>query len=129
MDARQGVFRARHCADPAYADAHAYLSLGYFFMGMNGILPLRDVAHLVRAEAQHALDLKPSEIGPRFLLGGIAAAYDYDWKVAAEHFDAALAANPVFPNARWAYASFCSNPFGRFRTPWPTCNSRSSRIH
>ncbi len=113
--------RAKECfehaiaLDPAYADAHAYLSLGYFFMGMNGILPLRDVAHLVRAEAQHALDLKPSEIGPRFLLGGIAAAYDYDWKVAVEHFDAALAANPVFPNARWAYASFCSNPFGRFQ--------------
>ena len=113
--------RAKECfehaiaLDPAYADAHAYLSLGYFFMGMNGILPLRDVAHLVREEAQKALDLKPSEIGPRFLLGGIAAAYDYDWKVAAEHFDAALAANPVVPNARWAYASFCSNPFGRFQ--------------
>jgi tetratricopeptide (TPR) repeat protein len=101
--------------DPAYADAHAFLSLGYFFMGMNGILPLPDVAHLVRAEAQKALDLKPSEIGQRFLLGGIAAAYDYDWKVSAEHFDAALAANPVVPNARWAYASFCSNPFGRFQ--------------
>ena len=113
--------RAKECfehaiaVDPAYADAHAQLSLGYFFMGMNGILPLRDVAHLVRAEAEKALDLNPSEIGPRFLLGGIAAAYDYDWKVATEHFEAALAANPVVPNARWAYASFCSNPFGRFQ--------------
>jgi serine/threonine-protein kinase len=112
--------RAKECfeqaiaLDPAYADAHAYLSLGYFFMGMNGILPLRDVVHLIRAEAQKALDLKPSEIGPRFLLGGIAAAHDYDWKVSAEHFEAALTADPVAPNARWAYASFCSNPFGRF---------------
>ena len=113
--------RAKECfedaiaLDPTYADAHAYLGLCYFFMGMGGIFPLREVAHLVRAEAQKALDLKPSEIGPRFLLGGIAAAYDYDWKVAAEHFDAALAANPVIPNVRWAYASFCSNPFGRFQ--------------
>jgi len=113
--------RAKECfeqaiaLDPAYAEAHAYLGLGYFFMGMNGVLPLRDVAHLVRAEAQTALDLKPSEIGPRFILGGIAAAHDYDWKVSAEHFDAALAASPVVPNARWAYASFCSNPFGRFQ--------------
>jgi serine/threonine-protein kinase len=100
--------------DPAYAEAHAYLALGYFFMGMNGILPLREVAHLVRAGAQKALDLKPSEAGPRFILGGIAAAYDYDWKAAAEHFDAALAATPVVPNARWAYASFYLNTFGRF---------------
>jgi serine/threonine-protein kinase len=113
--------RARECfeqaiaLDPAYTEAHAYLGLGYFFMGMNGIRPLREVAHLVRAEAQKALDLKPSEIGPRFLLGGIAAAHDYDWNAAAEHFDAALAANPVVPNARWAYASFYSNPLGRFQ--------------
>ena len=112
--------RAKECfeqaiaIDPAYAEAHAYLGLGYFFMGMNGILPLRGVASLVRAEAQQALDLKPSEVGPRLLLGGIAAAYDYDWKAAAEHFEAALAANPVAPNARWAYASFYTNPFGRF---------------
>ena len=112
--------RAKECfehaiaLDPAYADAHAYLGLDYFFMGMAGILPLREVAHLVRVEAQRAVDLKPSEIGPRFLLGGIAAACDYDWKAATAHFDAALAANPVIPNARWAYASFCSNPFGRF---------------
>ena len=111
----KACFEQAIALDPAYADAHAFLSLGYFFMGMNGILPLRSVAHLVREEAQKALDLKPSEIGPRFLLGGIAAAYDYDWKVAAEHFEAALAANPVVPNARWAYASFCSNPFGRFQ--------------
>jgi serine/threonine-protein kinase len=112
--------RARECfeqaiaIDPAYAEAHAYLGLGYFFMGMNGILPLRGVASLVRAEAQQALDLKPSEAGPRLLLGGIAAAYDYDWTAAGEHFQAALAASPVAPNARWAYASFYTNPFGRF---------------
>ena len=78
----KACFEQAIALDPVYADAHAYLSLGYFFMGMNGILPLRDVAHLVRAEAQKALDLNPSEIGPRFLLGGIAAAYDYDWKMA-----------------------------------------------
>jgi tetratricopeptide (TPR) repeat protein len=83
-------------------------------MGMNGILPLRAVASLVRAEAQQALDLNPIEVGPRLLLGGIAAAYEYDWKAAAEHFRVALAANPVAANARWAYASFYTNPFGRF---------------
>ena len=82
---------------------------------MNGILPLREVADRIRVEAQKALDLNPSDVGPRFLLGGIAAAHDYDWKAAAEHFAAALAAKPVMPNARWAYASFCSNPFGRFQ--------------
>jgi tetratricopeptide (TPR) repeat protein len=81
---------------------------------MNGILPLRAVASVVRAEAHQALDLNPTEVGPRLLLGGIAAAYDYDWKAAAEHFQVALAANPVAPNARWAYSSFYTNPFGRF---------------
>ena len=101
--------------DPAYAEAHAYLGLGYFFGGTNGLLPLKDVAHLVRASAQKALALKPSDVGPRFLLGSIAAAHDYDWKAAGEHFDAVFAADPVVPNARWAYASLYSNPLGRFQ--------------
>ena len=84
-------------------------------MGMNGILPLRDVSRISFGRSAAGTRSQAVEVGPRFLLGGIAAAYDYDWRVAVEHFDAALAANPVFPNARWAYASFYSNPFGRFQ--------------
>ena len=121
----KACFEQAIALDPAYADAHAFLSLGYFFMGMNGILPLRGVAHLVREEAQKALDLKPSEIGPRFLLGGIAAAYDYDWKVAAEHFEAALAANPSSRMRDGRMRAFVRILLGDSRTPPPTCNSKS----
>ncbi len=75
---------------------------------------MREVADLIRDEARKALELDPSDPGPRFLLGTLAASYDYDWKEAGEHFRAALAAPSVGPYVHWAYASFFLTPWGRF---------------
>jgi eukaryotic-like serine/threonine-protein kinase len=100
--------------DAEYAQPHAELGLAYLMAATNGAWPLRDVASLVRSEAQHALDLSPSEQGPNFLLGSIAAAVDYDWGEASTRFRAALANTPVAPDIRWAYASFYLQPLGRF---------------
>jgi tetratricopeptide (TPR) repeat protein len=76
--------------------------------------PFREVADLIRDEARKALELDPSDPGPRYLLGAVAASYDYDWKEAGEHFRAALAAPSVGPNVHWAYASFFLQPWGRY---------------
>jgi RND family efflux transporter MFP subunit len=92
--------RAKECfeqaiaLDPAYAEAHAYLGLGYFFMGMNGILPLRDVAGFVRAEAQQALDLKAQAEKARTNADGgqVDQAYQLlDAQVGAASFNAEIA--------------------------------------
>jgi TolB-like protein/tRNA A-37 threonylcarbamoyl transferase component Bud32 len=99
--------------DPNYADPHAELGLAYFLIGMHGLQPLADVVPKIRREAQRALDLNPSEPQPRFLLGAVAAAYDYDWSAAAEHFQAARTTKHISADARWAYASLYLEALGR----------------
>jgi serine/threonine-protein kinase len=100
--------------DPAYPDPHLVMGTGYFLLGFNGIRPLREVAPSVRAEAQRALALNPSDPLPNFLLGALAAAHDYNWSEAKERFAAARTAPNVTADSRWAYASVYLNPHGGF---------------
>jgi TolB-like protein/Tfp pilus assembly protein PilF/predicted Ser/Thr protein kinase len=99
--------------DPAYADPHMELGLGYFLQGFGAQL-LRDVAPTIRAEAHRALALNPSDPQPHILLGSVAAAHDYDWNEAADRFRDALRATPVSADTRWAYATVYLSAFGRF---------------
>jgi tetratricopeptide (TPR) repeat protein len=99
--------------DPAYADPHMELGLGYFLQGYGAQL-LRDLAPTIRAEAHRALALNPSDPQPHILLGSVAAAHDYDWNEAADRFRDALRATPVSADTRWAYATVYLSPFGRF---------------
>jgi TolB-like protein/Tfp pilus assembly protein PilF len=100
--------------DPRYPDPHMVMGLGYFLLGLNGIRPLREVAPLVREEAQRALALNPTDPQPNFLLGALAAAHDYNWSEARERFAAAMAVPHVSADARWAYASVYLSPHGAF---------------
>jgi eukaryotic-like serine/threonine-protein kinase len=100
--------------DPEYADPHMVLALGYILIGFNGIQPFRDVAPAMRAAAHRALTLNPSDPQPQFLLASVAAANDYNWTEAAERFRIAMGAPTVSADARWAYASLCLSPEGRF---------------
>ena len=99
--------------DPAYADPHMVLGLGYFLQGFGDQL-LRDLAPTIRAEAHRALALNPSDPQPHILLGSVAAAHDYDWNEAADRFRDALRATPVSADTRWAYATVYLSAFGRF---------------
>ena len=99
--------------DPAYADPHMVLGLGYFLQAFGGQL-LRDLAPMIRAEAQRALALNPSDPQPHILLGSVAAAHDYDWNEAADRFRDALRATPASADTRWAYATVYLSAFGRF---------------
>jgi serine/threonine-protein kinase len=107
-------FEEAIAADSRYAEPHAELGLGYFISGMHGMQPMRAVAPIVRAQAQHALDLDPSDSRPRFLLGAIALAHDYDWGTAAEHFAASMPLPNISADARWIYASLYLGACGRF---------------
>jgi serine/threonine-protein kinase len=101
--------------DPGYADPHAELALGYFIGGMHGFQPMRDAAPLVRAEANRALELNPSDPRPRFLLGAVALVHDYDWEAAKAHFEASMHQDNVSPYARWIYANLYLRGHGRFQ--------------
>ena len=110
----RGYFEEAIVRDPEYAEPHAELGLGHFISGMQG-MPMRDVASSVRAEAKRALELNPSDLRPRFLLGALDLAYDYDWQSAAEHFRVAISAPSVSADARWAYSTLYLGALGRFR--------------
>ena len=107
-------FEQAMALDPGYADPHANLGLNYFLSAMSVLRSPRETMPLVRAEAMEALSLDPSDPGPHFLLGSVAAAYEYDWKRAAEHFAIAMAGASVSAEAHWAYASLYFQPLGRF---------------
>ena len=110
----KGLFEQAIALDPKYADPHAELALGYFICGMHWIRPMREVAPIVRAEVERALDLNPSDPRPRFLLGAIALAHDYDWAAAETHFAASMNVADVSGHARWIYASLYLRGLGRF---------------
>ena len=77
--------------DPGYAEPHANLGLNYLLSAMMGLRSSRDSMPLIRAEANEALRLDRSDAGPHYLLGAVAAAYEYDWK----------SARPFRYRARW----------------------------
>jgi len=113
--------RARECfeqaiaLDPAFAQPHASLGWGYFLVGTNAIQPLKPLVPLIRAQAQQALNLDPSEPGPHFLLASLAAAMDYDWDEAAAQFRAAMPGGAATPDTLWAYSAFYLAPLARFQ--------------
>jgi serine/threonine-protein kinase len=119
--APESLARAKECLeqafalDPGWAQPHADLGLAYLMMALNGITPMIEILPLVRAEAELALELDPTEPDPRFLLGSVAAAGDYDWSRAMREFQAALAPPVASADAHWAYASLYLQPLGRFQ--------------
>ena len=111
-----GIALLKHAIalDPLYAQPHAELGLCYLFSTTNGDRPMREVAHLIRAEAEASLALDPSEPAPHFLLASLAAICDYDPVQAEAQFQRALATTSTRSDLHWAYASFFLQPFGRF---------------
>ena len=70
--------------DSSYAEAHSELGTAYLLTATNGIRRLPDVAPLIRAEAQRALALDAEETSPHYLLASVAAANDYEWRLAGD---------------------------------------------
>ncbi|MET0213450.1 MAG: protein kinase, partial [Vicinamibacterales bacterium] len=106
-------FEQAIAVDPLYADAHASLGFSHFMSAMNGLRSLRETMPLIRAEAQEALTLDPSDPGPHILLASVAAAYEYDWNVARDLFETGMAGPSTSAEAHWAYASLFLQPLGR----------------
>lgn len=90
VDARQAVQILQRAVslDPGYAPAWAELSQAYIFLS-EYIDPTPDQdAELARAAAQKALALDPTSAAAHLALADVEAWHDFDWKGAAEQFDA-----------------------------------------
>jgi serine/threonine-protein kinase len=117
----EGWQRAKACfdqaieLDPLYTQPLVNLGLGHLLAGVSNYEHLRQAAPRIRTLAERALTLDPSDPGPRFLLGSVAAAHDYDWAESLRQFQASFAAPVVSADARWAYASLYLQPLGRHR--------------
>jgi serine/threonine-protein kinase len=111
--------RAKECFEEAirldalWAQPLATLGLGYLVAEANGLENLRVAAPRIRALAEQALALEPSDPEPRYLLGSVAAAHDYDWAEALRQFRASFAGRTVSADAHWAYGSLYLQPLGR----------------
>ena len=100
--------------DPEYAAPHASLGLTYFLSTMSSARSPREMMRLIRAEAKEALSLSSSDVSAHFLVGSVAAAYEYKWASALESFAMAQVSSSALPEAHWAYASLYLQPLGRF---------------
>jgi serine/threonine-protein kinase len=98
--------------DPNYAHAYNRLALYYYMLGLLGIKPVADMAPLAKAAAAKALIIDPTNSESDIALGVMAAAFDYDWNAAENHFRRAKAAGA---SARTNYldALYYLLPLGR----------------
>ncbi len=99
--------------DPNYAPAYSGLAAYFSIVGLLGTKPVSDVAPLARAAAEKALALDPANSDAHSVLGIMAAAFDYDWKLGEAHFRQAMAADPVPLLARVRYVLWYLLPLGR----------------
>ncbi len=101
--------------DPGYAPAHAGLAVFCFGLGALGIKPMTEMAPLAKSAAEKTLAIDPALSEAHSVLGLVAGAVEYDWKLAALHFQAAMAAAPVPPLVRVRYALYFLTPLRRFQ--------------
>jgi serine/threonine-protein kinase len=99
--------------DPKYAAPHAEMGVRYYLLAAWGSQPAATMIPLARAQAAKALELSPAEPQGHVVLGALAAAVDRDWDSAREHFEQALASDPVPPDVQMRYGFFYLCGLGR----------------
>jgi len=110
--AREGFEQAiRH--DPAFAPPYAGLALFYFGMGALGVQRMSEMAPLAASAARNALTIDAGLSEAHSILGTLAGAVDFDWKLSEHHHRLALAAEPAPPLNRVRYGLYFLTPLGR----------------
>ncbi len=95
--------------DPQYALAYAGLAGSYALLGQ---VPYDDMSPIeakpkARAAAEHALQLDPLLAEPHAVLGNVSFSYDWNFEVAEQEFQRALALGPNNPTPHLWYSHFC----------------------
>jgi adenylate cyclase len=119
-DLRRAIdfFHSAAAKDPAYADAHLGLAVGYYVLQLNSInVQPAELRPLARAEANRALELDPRSAEAETVLGWLKN-YARDYKGAEEHFRRALELAPNDATVRqWYGLYFMYN--SRLADAWP----------
>jgi eukaryotic-like serine/threonine-protein kinase len=95
--------------DPVYALAYAGLADTYSELSFFNVFPPREVMPKAKAEAEKALQIDDTLGEAHVSLGYVSFTYDFDWRLAGEHFDKALALNPAYTRASLSYAFYLSS--------------------
>jgi serine/threonine-protein kinase len=115
----ESVAKAKECfeqalaIDPQYAPAYSGLALFYYVLASLSIRPISDVSFLAKSAAEKALAIDSANSESHSVLGMMAAIFDYDWKLAEEHFRKGMATEQVSPLVRFRYATYYLLPLGR----------------
>jgi TolB-like protein len=96
--------------DPSYAPAYAGLAVFYYGLGALSIKRMIEMAPLAKSAAEKALAIDQTLSEAHSVLGLIAGAVEYDWKLAEHHFRAAMAVEPVPPLVRVRNALYFLTP-------------------
>ncbi len=101
--------------DPAYAEPWAGKADAYIALGIPafGSLPPLESRRLAKEALLKALELNPNLVEVHTSLAFAAYFQDWDWKVAEERFQKAIALNPQYALAHHWYADYLS-AMGRF---------------
>jgi eukaryotic-like serine/threonine-protein kinase len=100
--------------DPSCAPAYAGLAVFYYGAGALGIKRMIEMAPLAKSAAEKALAIDRTLSEAHSVLGLLAGAVEYDWKLAEHHFQEAMAVDPVPPLVRVRYALYFLTPLRRF---------------
>ncbi len=95
--------------DPQYALAYAGLASSYALLGQ---VPYDDMSPTeakpkARAAAEHALQLDPLLAEPHAVLANVSFSYDWNFAVAEQEFQRALALGPNNPTSHLWYGHYC----------------------
>jgi serine/threonine protein kinase/tetratricopeptide (TPR) repeat protein len=114
LDRARAHFEEAIALDPNYAAPHTEMGAYYYLLAFYGMMRAREALPLVRAEARRALEMPSPDLRAHGLLGIVAAALDYDWNTAENHFSIASAITPATFEMRWSCGAFYHVPLGHF---------------
>jgi TolB-like protein/tetratricopeptide (TPR) repeat protein len=95
--------------NPGYAPAYVGLAHAYRMFGLSLERPPGEVGSKSKTAALQAVAIDETLAEAHAVLAFTTFWYDWDWRLAAQHFKRALALDPDSADARWMYAHLHSN--------------------
>jgi serine/threonine protein kinase/tetratricopeptide (TPR) repeat protein len=102
---QRGLVYARQAieADPGYAEAYAWMSAAYSWLGLFDFVPPAEAFSKAKAAAQKALEIDDSLADAHAVLGMVRLFNDWDWSGAERSCKEAIKLNP---NYAWGHATW-----------------------
>jgi serine/threonine protein kinase/tetratricopeptide (TPR) repeat protein len=93
-------------ADPGYAEAYAWMSAAYLWLGLFDFVPSAEVAPKAKAAAQKALEIDDSLAEAHAALGVVRLFYEWDWAGAEHSCKRAIELNPNWARGHAAWSDW-----------------------